>query len=278
MTVYPLTFQIGRLEITGFGIMLAVGFVIAAWLVGLELRRRHWNQDYTADLVAGAVVGGLLGAKLWYVAQSGDVSALLSRHGMVWYGGLAGGAIAVLLNGVRLEVPTRATMDLVAPALAAAYALGRIGCFLVGDDYGLPTDLPWGVKFPQGLPPSTADNLASQFGVASAVGTPPTAILAVHPTQLYEAAAMIVAFMLLWRWRLRARPLGWLFGAYLLLAGVERLLIEIVRAKADRVIGPLSVAQLASLVAIGAGWSIIRRLGGAPEPLPGPYLSPVPDA
>jgi len=278
MTVYPLVFQIGRLEITGFGLMMAAAFMVGAWLVSLELRRRRWHPDYTADLVAAAVVGGLVGAKLWYVALTGDPSALFSRSGMVWYGGFLGATIAVLLNGVRLDVPTRATMQLVAPALAAAYAVGRVGCFLVGDDYGRPTSLPWGLKFPQGIPPSTAANLASQFGVPIADGLAPTAVLAVHPTQLYEVAAMLAVFMLLWRWRLRERPLGWLFGAYLAFAGAERFLVEILRAKDDRLLGPFTIAQLVSLAIAGIGLRIMRRLAGRPDPTPGPYLAPETEA
>ncbi|MEZ4586811.1 MAG: prolipoprotein diacylglyceryl transferase [Gemmatimonadales bacterium] len=276
MTVYPRLLQIGRLEITGFGLMMAAAFVVGGWLVSLELRRRGWHPDYTADLVAAAVVGGLLGAKLWYVALTGDLSALLSRSGMVWYGGFIGATIGVLLNGVRLDVPTRATMQLVAPALAAAYAVGRVGCFLVGDDYGRPTDLPWGIKFPQGIPPSTAANLASQFGVPIAPELAPTAVLAVHPTQLYEVAAMLAVFMLLWRWRLGGRPLGWLFGAYLALAGLERFLVEILRAKDDRLLGPFTLAQLVSVAIAGIGIAVMRRLARAPDPAPGAYL--VPDA
>ena len=95
-------------------------------------------------------------------------------------------------------------MQLAAPALAAAYALGRVGCFLVNDDYGRPTDLPWGMKFPNGLPPSTAANLQQLFGVPIPPGIDPATVLAVHPTQLYEAALMLVAFAVLWPLRTRA--------------------------------------------------------------------------
>ena len=100
----------------------------------------------------------------------------------------------------------------------AAYALGRIGCFLVNDDYGRPTTLPWGMKFPQGMPPSTVANLRDQFGVALPADLDPTTVLAVHPTQLYEAGLMLAAFAVLWAWRDRAKGLGWLFGLYLVFA------------------------------------------------------------
>ncbi len=271
-TVYPLVFKIGSFEVTGFGIMMMLGFVVGGWLLTLELRRRAWNEEYGADIIVAAVVGGVVGAKLWYVALTGDPGALLSRGGLVWYGGFLGGFGAVVLNGARRGVPVRATMHLAAPALAAAYAVGRVGCFLVGDDYGVPTDLPWGVKFPQGLPPTTAGNLATMFRISLPEGTDPTTVLAVHPTQLYTVTAMVIVFMILWRWRKLDRPLGWLFGAFLVFMGLERFLVEFLRAKDDRFLGAFTVAQATSVLVIVAGIAIVARLKGAPDPPPGAYL------
>ncbi|MBX3146580.1 MAG: prolipoprotein diacylglyceryl transferase [Gemmatimonadales bacterium] len=272
-TVYPLVFRIGTFEITGFGILMMLAFLVGGWLVSLELRRRGWNEEYGADIVVAAVIGGIVGAKLWYVALTGDPGALFSRGGLVWYGGFLGGVLAVILNGWRRQVPIRVTMNLVAPALAAAYAVGRVGCFVVGDDYGRPTDLPIGVKFPQGLPPSTAQNLSSMFGVQVPADVAPSTVLAVHPTQLYEVLAMLAVFMILWRWRLNHRPMGWLFGAYLAFAGVERFLVEILRAKDDRFLGVFTVAQLTSVVVAAVGVALLVRYANAPNPAPGAYLT-----
>src|SRR5690606_20684067 len=141
----------------------------------------------------------------------------------------------------RLRVPIRWTAQIGAPALAAAYALGRVGCFLVGDDYGRPTDLPWGIRFPEGIPPTTAGNMRRLFGMEIPATVPPDAVLAVHPTQLYETALMLGAFALLWRLRKASGGVGWIFGLYLALAGVERFIIEILRAKDDRFFGPFTV-------------------------------------
>jgi phosphatidylglycerol:prolipoprotein diacylglycerol transferase len=276
LTVYPFVIDLGFLEITGYGIMMMVGFLAGGWLIQQELRRRGLREEYSADIVVAAVIGGILGAKLWYVALTQDTGALLSRGGLVWYGGFIGGAAAVLLNGWRLKVPMRWTMHLAAPALAAAYALGRIGCFLVNDDYGRPTDLPWGMKFPEGLPPSTAENLQSLFGVAVPAGVSPDTVLAVHPTQLYEAAIMMGAFFFLWRWRRSGRPVGWLFGAYLVWAGVERFLIEFVRAKDDRLLGPFTIAQLTSALLVALGIVLLMRWRSGPDLDPGAYLLPKP--
>lgn len=271
-TVYPLVFRIGSFEITGFGILMMLAFIVGGWLVALEIRRRGWNEDYGADVVFAAVIGGIIGAKLWYVALTGDPGALLSRGGLVWYGGFLGGVLAVILNGWRRNVPMRITAHLVAPALAAAYAVGRVGCFVVGDDYGRPTDGFWGVKFPQGLPPSTAGNMSTLFRVAVPADVPPSTVLAVHPTQLYEVTIMLAVFMVLWRWRLSNRPLGWLFGAYLAFAGVERFLVEILRAKDDRFLGYFTIAQLTSALVFTTGVVVMTRLAGRPDPAPGEYL------
>ena len=268
MTIYPFIIRLGPLEVTGYGLMLMVAFLMGGWLIARQLRESQLREDYAADIVAAAVIGGIIGAKLWYVALTRDPGALLSRGGLVWYGGFIGGALAVIFNGWRLGVPLRWTMQLTAPALAAAYALGRVGCFLVNDDYGRPTSLPWGVKFPHGLPPSTAGNLHQLFGVPIPPGIDPSTVMAVHPTQLYEVAAMLVAFAILWSLRKSGRPVGWLFGLYLIFAGVERFLVEIVRAKDDRFLGPFTIAQLTSvvLVIIGLALTSVWRNRAAPSP------------
>ena len=274
MNVYPFIIELGPLEITGYGLMMMVGFLMGGWLISLELRRLGFREEYSADIVVAAVIGGVVGAKLWYVVLMQDMGALLSRGGLVWYGGFLGGALAVILNGWRRRVPMRWTMQIMAPALAAAYALGRIGCFLINDDYGRPTDLPWGMRFPQGYPPSTVSNL-NHLGIATPHGLDPNTVLAVHPTQLYEAAIMLVAFACLWAWRTRPHATGWLFGAYLVWAGVERFVIEILRAKDDRFLGPFTIAQLTSVLLVALGVVLLARWRRGAPISPGPWLGGV---
>ena len=271
-TVYPFNLHLGPLNITGYGIMLMVAFLMGGWLIDQDLRRRGWQHDYAADITVAAVIGGVIGAKLWYVAATGDPGALFTRGGLVWYGGFIGGSLAVLANGRRLGVPLRWTCQLTAPALPAAYALGRIGCFLVGDDYGRSTSLPWGVTFPQGIPPTTAGNFAAEFGVPLAPGVSPETLVAVHPTQLYEAALMIAVFMLLWRLRNNGKPAGWLFGLYLALAGTERFLVEFLRAKADRLAVGLTVAQFTAVAMVVLGAVLMTGWSKGPAVAPGEYL------
>jgi phosphatidylglycerol---prolipoprotein diacylglyceryl transferase len=261
MTVYPLRFTLGPLEITGYGLMMMVGFLMAGWVIQRQLAQRRLNEDYAADIVVAAVLGGILGAKLWYVALTQDLGALLSRGGLVWYGGFIGGWVAVIGISLAKKVPVRLTMDLCAPALAVGYALGRVGCFMVQDDYGGPTTLPWGMKFPQGLPASTAQNLNLQFGIPIPQGASNFDVLAVHPTQLYEVAAMLVVFALLWRLRHHRHGTGWLMGLYLTCAGIERFLIEFLRAKDDRVLAGFTLAQATSVAVLLAGLILLVLLG-----------------
>ena len=268
MIIYPFVLRLGPLAITGYGIMMMVAFLMGGWAIQLDLRRRGLNEEYAADIVVAAVIGGLLGAKLWYVIVTGEWDAIFRRGGFVWYGGFVGGVAVVLLNGWRLRVPPRYTMELTAAALPLGYALGRVGCFLINDDYGIPTTLPWGVRFPLGLPPSTVGNLA-RMHVSFPPGANPIEVVPVHPTQVYETALMLLAFTLLWKLRTHRHALGWRFGVYLLLAGIERFFVEMVRAKDDRFFGPLSLAQVTSVAVVLAGVLVMVWLS-APEPAPVP--------
>lgn len=269
INAYPLEFHFGKLLITGFGIVMMLTFLMGGWILDRELRRLKLNTEYAGDMIFAAVIGGIVGAKLWFVVLNGG--ALFARSGLVWYGGFFGGTLAVILNGWRRRVPVRWTAQLVAPVLAGGYALGRVGCFLVGDDYGGPTSLPWGVRFPMGSPPSTAANLRF-FHVQVPDSVAANTVMAVHPTQLYEVLIMLVVFAVLWRWRTKSRGTGWLFGAYLVFAGIERFFVEILRAKDDRLLGTFTVAQVASITIILVGTVLVARLSPTPVIDPGPWL------
>lgn len=276
MTIYPLTFQLGPLPLTGYGVMMMVAFLMAGWAIQVDLRRGGLNEEYAADIVFAAVIGGIVGAKLWYVALTGDWDALIRRGGFVWYGGFLGGVAGVLWNGRRKGVPARWTMELTAAPLALGYALGRVGCFLVNDDYGIPTSLPWGMRFPRGLPETTVANL-ERMHVSFPPGTDPLQVVAVHPTQIYETALMLLVFAWLWRLRDHHHGVGWRFGVYLVLAGLERFLIEFLRAKDDRLLGPFTLAQATSVLLVAAGFYLMQRFR-APDPAQGipPGLAPRP--
>jgi len=258
MIVYPFVFHLGPLTITGYGLMMMAAFLMSGWAMQLDLRRRGLDEEYAASIVWWAVIGGLVGAKIWYVLLTGEWDALFRRGGFVWYGGFLGGATGVLLAGWLRKIPLRFTAELCAAPLALGYALGRVGCFLVNDDYGIPTSLPWGMKFPNGLPATTVENLKG-LHVTFPPGTNPLQLVAVHPTELYETALMLGVCWWLWRRRGHAHGTGWLFGWYLVLAGAERFLIEIFRAKDDRLLGSFTLAQATSVGMVLLGAYLLRR-------------------
>lgn len=254
---HPFQFSIWKLQFTAFGIAVVMGFVIAQMIAQEEMRRRGHDPAPIADMVFGAVIGGLLGAKLYFVVVLGNWDALWSRGGFVFWGGLIGGAIGVLLIARFKKVSIWRTLEVSAPAVAAAYAVGRTGCWGVGDDYGRPWDGPLAVQFPEGAPPSTAGIMQREFGVPFPAGTDPNSVIAVHPTQLYEVAMGIVMFFIIWRLRHHRHSEGWLFGVYCVLAGIERFIVEFFRAKDDALPIGITIAQTIALTAIGLGVALM---------------------
>jgi phosphatidylglycerol:prolipoprotein diacylglycerol transferase len=229
----PVLFHVGGLEVTSFGVMVALGLLAGAWVFGREVETRGLGA--ASSLAPISSIAGLVGAKLlWTIEHLGEEPALdllTNRGGLSWFGGLVGGVGVGLALVLVRRWPVIPLLAAAAPAVAVGQALGRVGCFLVGDDYGLPTSLPWGVAFPRGLPPTT---------------------LPVHPTQLYEAAFLGALAWLLVRWRRQGLADRALVARYCLLAGAFRFLLELVRVNV-RVAGGLTVAQYASLALLAAG-------------------------
>jgi phosphatidylglycerol:prolipoprotein diacylglycerol transferase len=229
--------HIGGLTIQTFGLALGVAFLVAGWMVSKRLGELGRNVDFAYEMVFAALIGGLVGAKLWYIAENGG--PLLSGTGLTFYGGLIGGALAVVAWAKYRGELDLQLADAVSPSLAAAYAIGRIGCQLAGDgDYGSDWDGPWAMSYPNGTVP---------------IDTP------VHPTPIYETIVMGLFAILLWRWRDRWRP-GTLTAIYVLGAGLERFLIEFIRRN-DAVALGLTQAQWVSIAMMLAGgaWLVFKR-------------------
>jgi phosphatidylglycerol---prolipoprotein diacylglyceryl transferase len=275
--LYPNLFTIGDFAITSFGLMMFLSFLTAAWVTGGQLRRYGLPKELAWDMLAWCALGGILGAKLYYLALhwqallANPVAEVLSRGGLVWYGGLIGGVIAYYLQVRARKLPVATMYDATAPALALAYVVGRFGCFLVGDDYGRYTDGPLGIAFPQGAPPSTAGILRS-MGETVPAHIADATVVAVHPTQLYEMVLAGIMFVILWKLGTKAwLRAGQLFAAYMVLYGIERFGIEFVRAKSDRLfiagVG-LSTSQVASVLLAALGAFLWWRQGRVAGPTP----------
>jgi phosphatidylglycerol:prolipoprotein diacylglycerol transferase len=268
IVVQPFELHIGPLTLTGFGLAMLLAFVVAQYIGQVELDRRGHDSEIMGDVLVGAVLGGLVGAKVYYAILFRDPQALFHTAGFVFWGGLVGGILATAFVIRWRRQPFTRISDVSAAGLAAAYAIGRTGCWAVGDDYGRPWDSRWAVAFPNGYPASTVQNLVEQFGVKELAGRPPLEVVSVHPTQLYEVAMGMVMFSILWKLRDHKHAEGWLFGLYCVLAGLERFIVEFFRAKDDRFMGPFTLAQVIALTFAvgGAVWMQMRRDVGEGKP------------
>ncbi|MGD2044773.1 MAG: prolipoprotein diacylglyceryl transferase [Gemmatimonadota bacterium] len=275
--MYPNLFELpewlpilGGEPITSFGVLMLLSFLTGGYVLRSELGRIGEDPEKAWDLVFMAVIGGILGAKGYYILlnyprlATDPAGLIFSRGGLVWYGGFGLATILVIWEIKRRRLPLARTADAAAPALALAYAVGRIGCFMVGDDWGRPTDAWVGIRFPQGAPPTRVDIIEQQFGISvdPALVEKYGQIVPVHPTQLYEVGLSTLIFFLLWRIRRTPRPPGWLFMLWLGLAGTERFLVEFLRAKDDRFFGLLTLAQIISLGVAAVGVVGLVRLSG----------------
>ena len=241
------------LELKTFGIFFALNFLAWGAMAARRFRELGRPEDYAYELVFAALGGGVVGAKVYWAVENGQFtfSGIFSGSGLTWYGGLAGGAIAVIAWAKWRGVFTRYLLDIAGIGLALGYAIGRIGCQVSGDgDYGEPSDLPWAMAYPDGVVPTDDE---------------------VHPTPIYEAVSMGLVAWFLWRLRDAVRP-GGLFALYLVLAGIERFLVEFVRRNEAVALG-LTSAQFISIVMAVAGmvWvAVMQRRGGLMLDRPAP--------
>ena len=268
--MYPTLIDLGtvfgiHLGIHSYGVMLATAFITCSILLRHELNRRGYDGDIATTLVVTGAIGGIVGAKIYYIFLDGriEVAEIFSPSGLVWYGGLIGGSAAVSWFIYRSPNPFLQTIDVLGPLVLLGYGIGRIGCLLAGDgDYGPPSDLPWAMAFPNGTVPTDVP---------------------VHPTPIYETLLSVSFFVLIWSQRKKyvSTP-GFTFGVSLVLIGVERFIVEFWRLT-PRVFPEtsslhwLTSAQVVSILLICFGiyfsvWMFQRpRVEAEPEtPMPEP--------
>ena len=258
--------HLGPLAIPTYGLMVAIGLLVAAYVLQADFNRHRAqfiksgylkNKDEKGHrdegfFVIGVVgVTGLVGARLYSVLENpheliANPAVLISRFGFTWSGSFITGLIALVFLARHFRIPVLAFMDLCSPPAALGYAIGRIGCLLSGDgDYGVPTNLPWGMSFPNGIVPTTDR---------------------VHPTPIYEFLAWVIIAAFLWRMGKKtasgAGLNGEIFSGYLILTGIARFLVEFIRTN-PRVFYGLTNAQVVSLLSILMGTILIWRVRSA---------------
>jgi prolipoprotein diacylglyceryl transferase len=251
--------HIGWLSIPTFGLMVAVALMVSAYLLQADLDRRRTQleripgyepqRDEGFVIIGIAGLAGIVGARLYHVLETpSDLFAdpagqLFSRFGFAWFGGFLGGVVALIILARRLRIPLLEFFDICSPAACVGYAIGRIGCLLSGDgDYGVPTNLPWGMSFPNGVVPTTAR---------------------VHPTPLYEFFIWLAIAGFLWHMGTKSlrgpKAKGEIFANYLILTGIARFLVEIIRINPRSFLG-MSNAQAASVLSILIGAVLLCRI------------------
>ena len=241
------------IELKTFGIFFALNFVAWGAMAAVRLRELGRPPDWAYEIVFAALAGGVVGAKLYWAVDNGELDAggLFSGSGLTWYGGLAGGALAVLAWARWRDFLGPELLGIAAVGLPLGYAIGRIGCQVSGDgDYGEPSDLPWAMAYPDGVVPTTEK---------------------VHPTPIYESLSMGLLAWALWRLRDAVAPTA-LFALYLVFGGLERFLVEFVRRNEPAVAG-LTTAQVISLgmLVAGVAWlAVLERRGGITARRPAP--------
>lgn len=281
----PILIQLGPIPIYSYGLMMAIAFLIADYLLGKEFKRSKINVNYANEMVVLALVFGIIGAKVLYIIENfsdfskAPLEMIFSAGGLTWYGGFILAFIVLFLYVKRKKLPTLKILDLASPALALGYGIGRIGCHLAGDgDYGIPTSLPWGTIYANGtLKPSYAlrsyferfPELADKYNywelASKVVGQDKFGLITefdlqikLHPTPIYEFVMMFLIFLFLWNYRKKVKYSGQLFGLYLVLSSIERILIEFIRLNPPLILG-LTEAQLISISLLVFGVFLLIR-------------------
>lgn len=267
--MYPTIFDFGTLPgpiplpiaIHSYGLMMALAFLTSMFITQRELTRRELDPQFASSVVLWIAVGGVIGAKLYSVVWTGDLSSLFANTGFVWYGGLMGGILGAAIAIHRSSNPFWVSFDVILPIGLLGYGIGRVGCFLSGDgDYGPPSDLPWAVTFPNGTVSTLAAKNAQLVNLwqRKFPDVPVPTDIPVHPTPLYEVGMVLIAFSLLWSLRTRTEGIpGCLAGVTFILGGIERFLAEFWRNSPRVLFGWFTTAQIISILLIIIGGIVI---------------------
>jgi phosphatidylglycerol:prolipoprotein diacylglycerol transferase len=255
----PILFHIGPIPVYSFGAFMALAAIAAILIVQSELKRTGFNPEIGSTIVFAAAIGGLVGARILFILESwsdflrAPLNYIFTGAGFTWYGGLIGGVLAVSWVVSKNKIPWHRAADIAAPALAAGYGIGRIGCHMAGDgDWGVITGVPWGVAYTNAIIGWVDPN----------TGVPYPPGVRVHPTSIYEFIQSAIIFGILWALRKKGYAPGSMFWLYLILAGLARATVEIWRINPAIAFG-MSEAQWFGLVLAAIGlWQLLRTRSG----------------
>jgi phosphatidylglycerol:prolipoprotein diacylglycerol transferase len=263
----PVLFEIGPFTLYSYGLMLAIGFLTASWIMSVEYKRRGMHKDLAGTITMIALVSGVVGAKLLYVFEhwkhfQADPGILVSPGGLSYFGGFLLATAVIWWYARKKQLSFLVVADATSPGLMMGYGIARLGCHFAGDgDYGFPTNLPWGTDYSRGtMPPSEAFRNFPEITSHFPGGIVPDTTLC-HPTPVYEFLLCTLLFALLWKYRAHIHTTGGLFMLYLILAGFERFMIEFVRINPRSLWGLTHYQWMAAgLVVAGlAGWWLLSR-------------------
>jgi len=249
--MFPVIAQIGGFQIRSYSVIVALSFLLALWLGSREAQRRGLEPALIHDFALYALIGGVIGARLYYVAFSAPAYFLRKPWEIVaiWHGGLgiigalAGGLVVALWYCRKMGLSFWRLADALAPGIIAGQAVGILACLANGDSYGKPTDLAWAITYsdPRAMAPLNVP---------------------LHPVELYEMAAYFVVFLLVWSTRRRYRIDGYTFLTYLAGYGIARFFVEFFRGQPAMFVSGVPAAQLfgiALLLGAAIGFSVRRR-------------------
>jgi len=242
--MYPTFFKIGNTSVSSYTVLLLIAILIGYIITLSEFKRKGISENLCDYLAGASVIVGTIGAKVLFLFQNASLSEIVNdpprylASGFTWFGALLSCILLWVVVARWKKISFWLLGDSAAPGLILGYGIGRIGCLLVGDDYGIPSNLPWALAFPNGSPPT---------------------FVSVHPTQIYETLSMFIAFIILWSIRNKDLPIGFISYITLIIIGVERLLIEFIRTTSPSFIPGLSQAQIISVgIIVVAAYKLIQ--------------------
>jgi phosphatidylglycerol---prolipoprotein diacylglyceryl transferase len=267
----PVLFKIGPITVYSFGLMMALGFLIANYFLALDLKRRKLDPAIANNIILIGLVAGIVGSKLLFLIESwsdfvaNPVREAFSPSGLTWYGGFILATLCIYWYSRKLKIGFKIISDATSPSLMLGYGVARLGCHFAGDgDYGFPTTLPWGTDYSKGTyPPSVAfkpfPEITSRYPNGIVPDNTPC-----HPTPVYEFIVCTILFMIMWKYRKSIKPDGAMFALYLILAGAERFTIEFLRINPRLAFG-LSEAQLISIPMMLLGTLLLMYYRRTPQ-------------